>query len=101
MQRLRQVTLYQNELDDLPESMGEMGQLQMLNIAWNRFTHLPSCVRQIKNLRWLSVYHNDWVDESEFGTLPKSVEIVRQHPFGWLPPPKWNKLQFTEASMSA
>lgn len=101
MQRLRQVTIYQNDLDELPDSMGDMGQLQMLNIAWNRFSHLPRCIGRMKNLRWLSTHHNEWVDENEFESLPKSLEIVRRHPFGWLPPPKWNKLQFTESALAS
>lgn len=33
MKLLRQLTLYQNELSELPDSMAAMDQLQMLNIA--------------------------------------------------------------------
>jgi len=40
-------------------------------------------------------------DEREFASLPKSLEVVRKHPFGWQPTAKWNKLDFTEGAKLA
>jgi Leucine-rich repeat (LRR) protein len=95
MQSLRQVTLYQNELSELPDSMASLAELQMLNIAWNRFTQLPGWLGDLKNLRWLSTHHNDWADPAQFERLPKTLEVVREHPFGWQRAPMWNKLDYT------
>jgi len=95
MRSLRQITLYQNELAELPASMAGLDRLQMLNIAWNRFTHLPAWIATMKGLAWLSAHHNDWADPAEFDRLPARIEVVREHPFGWQRPPLWNKLDYT------
>ena len=95
LQLLRQLTLYQNELSELPESMASLEQLQMLNIAWNNFTHLPAWLGSMRSLVWLSTHHNAWADTAEFDRLPKKLEVVREHPFGWQRPPMWNKLDYT------
>lgn len=92
MKLLRQITLQQNELSELPDSMAEMDQLQMLNIAVNNFRHLPPWMASMKNLRWLCTHDNPWADPGEFDHLPKGLQVVRDHPFGWQPAPVWNKL---------
>jgi Leucine-rich repeat (LRR) protein len=92
MKTLRQITLQQNELNELPDSFAELHQLQMLNIAFNSFNQLPGSIFKIPNLRWLCAHDNPWSDPSEMYRLPETVHVVRDHPFGWQPPPIWNKL---------
>ena len=92
MKSLRQITLQQNELSELPDSFAQLHQLQMLNIAFNNFNQLPSSIAKLPNLRWLCAHDNPWSDPSELEQLPQGVKVVRDHPFGWQPPPIWNKL---------
>lgn len=92
MKSLRQITLQQNELTALPDSFAELNQLQMLNIAFNNFSRMPRSIAKLPNLHWLCAHDNPWSDPSELEQLSRCVQVLREHPFGWQPPPVWNKL---------
>ena len=56
--RLRQLYLYGNQLKNLPDSMGEISNLEILDLSHNFLEILPSTLGQLQNLKVLDLSHN-------------------------------------------
>ncbi|MGD8762363.1 MAG: P-loop NTPase fold protein [Desulfobacteraceae bacterium] len=64
---LQFLTLEANRLSTLPESVGRMTNLQFLNLDANQLTTLPESIGQLTNLQTLNLYAN------QLTTLPESI----------------------------
>jgi leucine-rich repeat protein SHOC2 len=64
---LNGLSLYQNQLYSIPESIGNLTNLTWFNIAENKFTCLPEKFYDLTNLTWLDLCEN------KFECLPESI----------------------------
>lgn len=70
--KLRWLILTENQLIELPESLGERPRLQKLALAGNRLTHLPSNIGQLKNLELVRISANQLLEcPDQLLDLPK------------------------------
>lgn len=92
MPKLRQVTLYQNDLTELPEEFGNLQALEMLNLSWNRFAAIPPSVFRLPKLRWLAMHDNPGIGAGPPVVTP--FELVVERPFFSDKKPMWNRLDF-------
>lgn len=65
--RLRGLNLSGNKLTELPDSIGNLSQLQFLWIMSNQLTHLPESIGNLSQLRQL------WLQENQLTHLPESI----------------------------
>lgn len=63
--QLETLKLSANQLTALPESLGELTQLQTLNLSYNRLTALPEFMGQLTKLKTLYLYENLLTELSE------------------------------------
>ena len=59
LSKLEQITLYQNNLKELPDSFSKLQLLEKLNLSWNDFKELPPQVSDLKNLQWFAYFYNE------------------------------------------
>ena len=64
---LKVLRLYGNNIQEIPEWIGELESLEKLYLGKNKLTALPSSIGQLKNLKLLSAQYND------IETLPNSI----------------------------
>lgn len=67
MKELRVIRLYGNQLDSLPEWMGELTELERLYLGKNNLKKLPESIGNLKKLKILSAPYN------ELPELPESL----------------------------
>ena len=60
------------KLIELPESLGQLTQLQSLNLSWNQLTALPEWLGQLTQLKSLDLHHN------QLTVLPESLGQLTQ-----------------------
>jgi len=70
--QLQTLTLNGNQLTALPESLGQLTQLQKLNLARNQLTVLPESLGQLTQLQTLDLYDN------QLTALPESLDQLTQ-----------------------
>ena len=70
--RTERLFLGGNQLAELPEIIGEMSQLRVLELDDNSLTDLPDCVRLLTNLESLSLANNQLV------VLPKTIGSLKK-----------------------
>jgi hypothetical protein len=58
LQNLQELNLQANQLTHLPPQIGQLRNLQTLWLNSNRLTHLPPEIGQLKNLQYLVLSHN-------------------------------------------
>lgn len=92
--RAKELGLRNMGLTELPESLGQLAQLQWLNVGDNNLGEIPSVIRRLTGLRRLFVYHNglqfipDWISElsyletvsitgNDLSELPKSFSELK------------------------
>jgi len=70
---LRVLDLYDNNFaDTLPPKIGELQNLEWLDLHYNKLTHLPSEIGKLQNLKSLTLFNNSLIKlPSEFGDLTK------------------------------
>ncbi|MEI7731980.1 MAG: leucine-rich repeat domain-containing protein [Verrucomicrobiota bacterium] len=56
--QLQTLDLSENQLTSLPEALGQLSQLQYLDLAGNRLTALPKSLRQLRKLEGLYLHDN-------------------------------------------
>ncbi|KLV03749.1 protein kinase [Photobacterium aquae] len=59
--RLRWLILTDNQIETLPDSLGERPRLQKLALAGNRLTHLPQTLDQLNNLELVRISANNLI----------------------------------------
>lgn len=69
--RLQKLMLSCNQLSSLPASLARCQQLELLRIASNRFTSVPEPVFQLPALSWLALAGNPMTQKSELLALDK------------------------------
>ncbi len=72
LSQLQGLSVSENRLTALPESVGQLSQLQQLYISGNQLTALPESVRQLSQLQRLEV------SENRLTALPESVGQLSQ-----------------------
>ncbi|MGC1374599.1 MAG: COR domain-containing protein [Anaerolineales bacterium] len=70
--QLQSLNLSDNELKALPEWLGQLTQLQSLDLSNNRLTTLPESIGQLKQLQSLNLSH------SQLTALPESIGQLTQ-----------------------
>jgi Leucine-rich repeat (LRR) protein len=80
MENLEKLSVYQNQLSSLPESFARLGKLQKLNLGWNCFETLPACLSQLRSLAWLGLFQNP-LKEIDRVLLPSGTKVTREWPF--------------------
>jgi Leucine-rich repeat (LRR) protein len=83
--------LHENSLTKLPESIGNLRNLQILNLETNKLTELPESLLKLENLRQIVLQDNP-LDTKTFGKTPteeilselkkKGTQVVRKG-IGW------------------
>uniref|UniRef100_A0A0A1XBJ4 Carboxypeptidase N subunit 2 n=1 Tax=Zeugodacus cucurbitae TaxID=28588 RepID=A0A0A1XBJ4_ZEUCU len=58
---LHELLLAGNALHHLPTEIGQLSQLQRLNVRDNRLTYIPESVKYLPNLRFIHIRHNDYI----------------------------------------
>jgi Leucine-rich repeat (LRR) protein len=66
------------DLDELPESIGELTQLKDLILTGNHLTKLPESFGNLVNLRGLYLEHNHSVPNNQLIELPETVCQLKQ-----------------------
>lgn len=72
--RLQKLMLSCNRLAQLPDSLAHCTQLELLRIASNRFTALPPVVLQLPALAWLAAAGNPLTQKSELLTQTHATQ---------------------------
>ena len=67
LKKLNKFGLYNIQLQEFPDSLGDMTSLQWLGVWKNNLTELPKTVGKLSNLEKL------WVQENKLETLPESL----------------------------
>ena len=65
--RLDSLSLRQIQLTTLPESIGDLSSLKLLDLSYNQLTTLPESIGNLSSLRWL------YLEDSQLTTLPESI----------------------------
>lgn len=84
LENLEQLSLYQNRLSTLPESMSRLKKLRKLNLGWNKFEALPDWLNDLKRLEWLGIFENPLKDANTIHSRP-GLQIDRKWPFTTIP----------------
>ena len=75
--RLQKLMLACNQLSALPDSLAQCDKLELLRISGNRFTALPAVVLQLPALAWLAIAGNPMTQKSEqlalAGSAPAAI----------------------------
>ena len=74
--RLQKLMLACNQLQALPASLAQCNRLELLRISSNRFTALPDVVLQLPALAWLALAGNPMTSHSETQALADSAAAV-------------------------
>ncbi len=69
---LQELNVSYTALTTVPESLGQLAQLQKLEVQCNQLTALPECVGELTQLKELSVHNN------QLSTLPESLGRLPQ-----------------------
>ncbi|MEJ2251311.1 MAG: leucine-rich repeat domain-containing protein [Candidatus Lokiarchaeota archaeon] len=73
---LRELKLVANEYKSLPDSLGNLKNLELLNLGFNRLTKLPNTFRNFENLRYLDISDNHFKSFPEVIFELKNLEIL-------------------------
>jgi len=76
MDYLKILDLESNNLSSLPESIGNLKSLVLLNISKNKFNTIPSELWQLKDVKIIQLNDNPWFGESN-EYINKPPEIIR------------------------
>ena len=71
LQNLQSLDLSENQLSALPEAVGQLQKLQSLDLSENQLSALPDAVGQLDNLQTLNLSYN------ELGTVPEAIGRLR------------------------
>ncbi|MFG5777387.1 leucine-rich repeat-containing protein kinase family protein [Comamonas sp. J-3] len=77
--RLQKLMLACNQLAALPASLAQCSKLELLRISSNRFTALPEVVLQLPTLAWLALAGNPLTRHSEEQALAGSAAAAMEH----------------------
>jgi len=86
-EHVQYLCLDHNRIEELPDWIGELANLETLWVGGNRLTRLPDSIRNLKKLKSLAICDNmikhipDWIGELESIT---EVSIAR-NPLPWIP----------------
>ncbi|CAD6999157.1 unnamed protein product [Ceratitis capitata] len=58
---LHELLLAGSALKSLPTEIGHLSQLQRLNVRDNKLTYIPESVKNLPNLRFIHIRHNDYI----------------------------------------
>lgn len=80
LENLEQISLYQNQLSRVPDSMVRLRRLCKLNLAWNRFEAFPEWLGDLKRLEWLAIFENPLTTLDSIRMRP-GTHVEREWPF--------------------
>jgi Leucine-rich repeat (LRR) protein len=72
LSQLQWLSLQFNQLTSLPESIGNLSQLQWLSLQFNQLTSLPETIWNLSQLQWL------YLGSNQLTSLPESLGNLRQ-----------------------
>ena len=72
LKQLQKLYIHHNELSALPESIGHLKQLRQLFVDDNQLTTLPESIGHLKHLQWFFANYN------QLSTLPESIGQLSQ-----------------------
>jgi len=94
LEKMRQISLYQNELSILPEGFSTLYNVEMINLAQNNFKNIPSCLSKLEKLSWLSMHDNE-ININELPCFVGNIKkMILERPFTNDSVPTWNKLDY-------
>ena len=69
---LESLDLYNNKLEELPESIGKLSTLKELDLYRNKLKNLPKSFGKLENLKRLTILENDITE------LPESIKKLKK-----------------------
>jgi hypothetical protein len=95
--KLEQLSLFQNELEELPDTLMNLANLKTLNLGFNKFKIFPECIKTLVNLEILNFYKNELEVVPDFiGNLAKLQTLfLSQNKLKTLPPTITNLSKLT------
>ncbi|KAI8061423.1 hypothetical protein BC940DRAFT_310287 [Gongronella butleri] len=72
---LRKLELYHNQLQALPEAIGQLEQLEVLDVSQNQLCSLPLSLSNLQRLRELDLSHNRFA-QLDCAVLPDSLTVL-------------------------
>ncbi|XP_067623256.1 uncharacterized protein [Eurosta solidaginis] len=88
---LHELLLAGNALQQLPNEIGQLKQLQRLNVRNNKLAYIPESVRYLPNLRYIHIRYNDYICDCRMFWLGEwlsnsssNLRRLRSHQRGFL-----------------
>jgi len=72
LQQLQKLNLSYNQLTEMPKEIGNLQQLQKLNLSYNQLTEMPKEIGNLQQLRKLYLFHN------RLPEIPKEIGNLQQ-----------------------
>ena len=72
LSNLQKLSLFNNNLSNIPDSIGNLSQLKVLNLSYNNLTSLPESIGQLSNLKVLYLHGNSLTN------IPDSIGNLSQ-----------------------
>ena len=70
--KLKKLSLYENELTEVPKGLENLKQLTFLNLSANRLTELPS-LEKLNRLKTLGLWTNPALSKAQMNQLQKAL----------------------------
>ncbi|MDJ0899368.1 MAG: COR domain-containing protein [Xenococcus sp. MO_188.B8] len=78
LKRIKILILYDNEIDELHESIGNLSNLTNLNLQYNQLTNLPESIENLTNLTNLNL-HSNLLETPPIEIVNKGISAIKEY----------------------